>query len=177
MQISLVAAASENDAIGVAGGLPWRLPDDQRFFKQLTLGHCVLMGRRTFESLPRPLPGRTNIVLSRDVDYDPDGVLMARDLEAALESARAQRETEAFVVGGAAVYEKALPLAARIYLTRVHAQVDGDVHFPDFRNPRYGAWRLIEEDFHPADSRHAHAFSFQRWERSEGAAADAIKRS
>jgi len=171
LKISLIVAASQNRVIGAAGGIPWRLPDDQKLFKELTLGHCIVMGRGTFESIGRPLPGRTTIVLSRSADYSVPGALMARDLDSAFCLARERGEEETFVVGGAAVYEAALPRAHCLHLTRVHAEVEGDVLFPEFEGERgeegRAAWRLIEERLHPADDRHAHAFTYQRWERAD----------
>ena len=164
MKISLVAALSRNRVIGARGAIPWRLPDDQRFFKELTSGHCLVMGRATFESIGRLLPGRTTVILSRRPDYEVAGATVVPDLDAALELARARGEQEVFVVGGAAVYAAALPRADRLYLTRVDAVVEGDVFFPDFEQAEPG-FELVEERLHPADARHAHAFTIQRWER------------
>jgi len=168
VRISIVAAAANNDVIGVDGGIPWRLPDDQKFFKQLTLGHCMLMGRKTFESIGRLLPGRTTIVITRDPSFGGAGAVIVHSFEAALLEARTRQEDECFVVGGEAIYRLALPVADRVYLTRVEASVDGDVHFPDFEGGAYGAWSLEEETAHPADARHAHAFRIQRWDRKRG---------
>jgi dihydrofolate reductase len=157
--VSLIAAVAENGTIGRAGGLPWHLPDDLRWFKQLTMGHAVVIGRRTYESVGRPLPGRRWIVLSRDPGFRPFGAETAPDLGAALTRAGAG---EIFVAGGAAVYRVALPLADRLYLTVVHTDVAGDTRFPpvDFDD-----WTLVEERSHPADERHAHAFTFRTYER------------
>jgi dihydrofolate reductase len=168
MKVTLVAALSENGVIGRDGDLPWRLPDDLRHFMRLTRGHCVIMGRRTFESMEGPLPERTNIVITSDPRYRGTGATQSADLvvvaslEAALDTARARGEKEAFVAGGSRVYAEALPRADRLVLTRVHARVDGDTHFP--------AWRA--EDFervratpHPADARHAYPFTFEEYER------------
>jgi len=164
VKISLVAALSRNRVIGARGGIPWRLPDDQRFFKELTSGHCLVMGRATFESIGRLLPGRTTLILSRRPDYEVAGATVVPDLDAALELARSRGEQEVFVVGGAAVYAAALPQADRLYLTRVDAVVEGDVFFPDLEEAEAG-FELVEERLHPADARHAHAFAIQRWER------------
>ncbi|MGH0035605.1 MAG: dihydrofolate reductase [Myxococcota bacterium] len=166
MRITLVAALDRRRVIGRGPDIPWRLPDDQRAFKRLTTGHCLVMGRATFESIGRPLPDRTSIVLTRRPDWRAEGALVAADLEAALSLARDRGETECFVVGGAAVYAAALPLADRMVLTRVDAEVEGDVHFPvvDF-----GDWRLVSEDVHPADARHAFPFAIQDWLRDAAA--------
>lgn len=169
MRISLVVAVSENGVIGAGGELPWRLPDDQAFFKRLTSGHCVVMGRGTFESIGRPLPRRTNIVLSRTPGYEAPGAIVVRDLDAAFDLARSRGELETFVVGGSAIYELALPRAECLYLTRVHAEVAGDVRFPDIEGGHRDGWELVEQTHHPADRRHAHPFSFQRWERGRSA--------
>jgi dihydrofolate reductase len=158
--LSLIVAMSEGGVIGHHGRVPWHLPDDLRRFKQLTMGHPLIMGRRTFGSIGRPLPGRRCIVLTRDPAYRPDGVETAPDLAAAL--ARLAGDPEVFVIGGAEVYRDALPRADRLYLTLVHAPIPGDVRFPTLD---LGGWRLADETFHPADARHPHAFTFRHYER------------
>lgn len=158
--LSLIAAVAENGVIGANGALPWRLPDELAHFKRMTLGKPVVMGRRTFDSLGRPLPGRTNVVLSRASDFGPPGVFVARDLDAAL--ALVGDAPEVVVIGGAALYAEALPRAQRIYLTRVHARPDGDVRFPEL-DPADWRQSLVLE--HPADARHAFAFSILELER------------
>jgi dihydrofolate reductase len=168
VRITLVVAASSNDVIGAERGIPWRLPDDQKFFKQVTMGHTLLMGRATWDSIGRPLPGRTTVVISRNRELRLDGASVAHGLDEAIAQARAQGEDECFVVGGASVYAAALPRADRLWLTRVEAEVEGDVHFPDFQSGRFGQWKLIEETPHAADERHAHPFRIQRWERDVG---------
>jgi dihydrofolate reductase len=152
--LSLIVAVAENGVIGAQGALPWRLPDELAHFKRTTLGKPVLMGRRTFVSLGRPLPGRANVVLSRDPKYTTHGALVARDLDEAIGMHAAAPEQ--FVIGGASLYAEALPRAERIYLTRVHARPAGDVFFPSLESGEWGE-ALISE--HPADARHAHAFS------------------
>lgn len=129
MRITLIAAMAENRVIGNRGAIPWHLPDDLARFRAITLGHPVLMGRRTFESIGRPLPGRLNIVLSRREGYAPPGCLPARDLVGALELARGAAEL--FVCGGGELYREALPLADRILLTLVRGEFPGDVTFPE----------------------------------------------
>jgi dihydrofolate reductase len=163
VRITLVAALDRRRVIGDGPRIPWRLPDDQRAFKRLTTGHCLVMGRATFESIGRPLPDRTSIVLTRNPDWSAEGVLVARDLDQALALARERGETECFVVGGAAVYAAALPLADRMVLTRVEGSVDGDVFFPDVD---FAGWKLVAREHHPADERHAFAFDIQDWVRS-----------
>jgi dihydrofolate reductase len=158
--LALVAAVAENGVIGAKGGLPWRLPDELAHFKRTTLGKPVLMGRRTFVSLGRALPGRTNVVLSRAPDFAAPGALVARDLDAAL--ALVRDAPEVMVIGGAALYADALPRADRIYLTRVRAAPEGDVWFPELAP---GEWRETLLFEHPADGRHAHAFAAYLLER------------
>lgn len=159
-RVTLVVAAADNGVIGRDNDLPWRLPDDLRRFKRITMGAPMVMGRRTFESIGRPLPGRRSLVLSRDPGYRPDGVEVHPDLPSAL--AAAADAGEVFVVGGAAVFSEALALADRIHLTRVHAEVEGDVRFPD---PDPARWRLVSSRRHEADDEHDLAFTFEVWER------------
>ena len=175
MKVSLIMAVSENRVIGRCGELPWHLPADLRHFKRLTVGHTLVMGRRTFESIGRPLPKRRSVVLSRHSAFSAPGVSVARDLEQALTvAARLEREAvgeggEVFVIGGAAVFAAALPRAERIYLTLVHADVEGDVFLPsDLPCPPWNGddWSLESDERHPADERHEHAFSFRLYERS-----------
>jgi len=158
--LALIAAVAENGVIGAKGGLPWRLPDEMAHFKRTTLGKPVLMGRRTFVSLGRALPGRTNVVLSRDPGFAAPDAQVARDLDAALALVRAAPEV--MVIGGAAVYAEALPRAERIYLTRVRARPEGDVFFPKLEP---GEWRETTLTEHPADARHAHAYAIVRLDR------------
>lgn len=160
MQTSLIVAVARNGVIGREGDLPWRLPADLREFKRRTLGHHILMGRKTFVSLGRPLPGRPNVVLSRDPDFSAEGASVVHDLPSALRFAEAAGETEAFVIGGAAVYAAAMSVASRIYLTRVHADVEGDVYLRDvLQTVDAQEWTEVERVDHPADDRHLHPFS------------------
>jgi dihydrofolate reductase len=158
--ISLVAAMAENRVIGRGGGLPWRLPDDMRHFKQLTVDHTVIMGRRTFEEIKRPLDNRRNVVISRNPDFRPHGVTVVPSLKEAI--ALGATEDEVFVIGGGEIYRLALPLADRLYLTVVHAHPEGDTTFPPFEEAE---WALVQETFHPADARHQHAFTIRTYHR------------
>ena len=158
--LALVAAVAENRVIGRGGALPWRLPDELAHFKRTTLGKPVLMGRHTFVSLGRPLPGRRNVVLSRRPGFGAAGAEVAPDLDAAL--ALVAGAPEVMVIGGAALYREALPRAARIYLTRVHASPPGDVCFPELDPSQWRETLLAE---HATDARHAHAFSIWLLER------------
>jgi dihydrofolate reductase len=142
-EISLIAALGQNRVIGVDNRLPWRLPDDLRYFKALTLGHVIIMGRKTYESIGRPLPGRRTIVISRSGFSGPEGVKTAVSIEAAL--ALCAQETEVFFVGGASLYAQVLPLADRLYLTEVDAAPDGDAIFPAFD---LAIWRECRRERH-----------------------------
>ena len=156
--VFLIAAVAANGVIGAANALPWHLPADLRRFRELTWGHAVIMGRTTWDSLPervRPLPGRTNIVLSRDPDFAPAGATVARSLDDAL-AAGAASGAPVFVIGGAAVYAQALERAMRIYLTRLHLEVAGDAFFPLLEATQ---WRETAREERPAvDGHPAHAF-------------------
>jgi len=158
--IALLVAMADDGVIGRDNTLPWHLPRDLQWFKRLTTGHTIIMGRTTYQSIGRPLPNRRNIVLSRNPAFKADGVEVVATLEDALELV--QNDTEVFVVGGAAVYGLALPLAQRMYLTRVHARVDGDVRFPEWCPDE---WHLVWEEAHEADDKHAYPFTFQQFDR------------
>jgi dihydrofolate reductase len=155
----LVAAVAENGVIGRDGALPWRLPADLRHFRRLTLGKTILMGRRTFESLGKPLDGRDNWVLSRDPAFHAAGVEVFPSLERALE----RKETgELLVIGGAELYRLSLPRAACLELTAVHAPVEGDTVFPEFDRSQ---WLETAREDHAADAQHAYAYSFLSYSR------------
>lgn len=158
--ISLIVAMAQNGVIGRSNGLPWRLPDDLKRFREFTLGKPILMGRRTFQSIGRPLPGRTNLVLTRDPHWSAAGVIAVHSVEEALHEARGC--TELVAIGGAEIYRLLLPLARRIYLTHVHADVPGDSYFPAFDAAQ---WDDIECRTHPADSSHAYPVTFVTLER------------
>ena len=162
MRISLVVAAARNRVIGFRGEIPWRLPDDQRFFRRVTMGHAILMGRKTFDSIGKPLPGRRNLVLSRNAAASTPGVRHFRDLETAVDWARQAAEAELFVIGGEALYRDGMEHADRIFRTHVEAEPQGDVFFPEI-DPRI--WHCVRREPHAADERHAHEFSIETWER------------
>ncbi len=162
-KISLVVAMDDNRLIGRDNALPWRLPDDLKQFKRLTLGKTVLMGRKTWQSLGRPLPDRANWVLTRDPQFHADGARVFHTLDAVLD---AFPQGELMVIGGAELYRQLLPLAQTIHLTEVHARVDGgDTWFPALDADE---WERAEVEPHAADERHAHAFSFVRLQRRAG---------
>lgn len=164
MELALIVAAAENGAIGRAGELPWRLPDDLKRFKALTMGHHLIVGRKTWETIGRPLPGRTFVVVTRRPEYEAGNALVVSTLEAGLERARAAGDPMPFVAGGGEIYRAALDADAidRIYLTRVHATLSGDTYFAPVDAARF---RLLEREEHPADARHAYAFAFETYAR------------
>ena len=158
--ISIIVAASANDVIGRQGELPWRLSDDLKHFKALTMGKPIVMGRKTWESIGRPLPGRKNIVVTRQRGFRADGCDVVGSLEDAV--AAAGDADEIVVIGGSQVYALALPLAERLYLTRVHADVEGDASFPAVDATR---WCLVADEHHDADERNEYDFSFRVYDR------------
>lgn len=157
MVVSLIVARGQNGAIGVNGTLPWRLPADLAHFKRLTMGHHIVMGRKTYESIGRPLPGRTSVVITRQADYKADGCFVVPSLDAALQLARERGEQEAFVIGGAEIYRAALPVADRIYLTEVEASPAADTFLPAF-DP--AEWARGDETFIAADERNQYSMRF-----------------
>lgn len=162
MLISLIAAASENNVIGDENEIPWHLPDDMAFFRSTTEGKPVIMGRKTFESIGHPLPKRQNIIISRQQDLVIEGCEVVSSLEEALDLAEEEGADEACVIGGGQIYKEAIELADRIYLTRVHAKVDGDAYFPEIDEEE---WEEVEHEDHPKDERHEFAFSIEQYER------------
>jgi dihydrofolate reductase len=160
--VALIVALDRARSIGFEGRLPWHLPADLAWFKQHTLGLPVVMGRRTFESIGRPLPARRNLVLSRQPDYAPVGTEVHGLLDEALAAARAGDPARVMVIGGAGVFAEALPLASRLYLTRVQATYPADTRFPALAA---GQWRCTSARHRPADARNAAAMDFEIWER------------
>lgn len=156
----IIAAISENNVIGNKGALPWRIPGDLARFKALTMGHTLVMGRKTFESIDRPLPGRKTVVLTRRAGFDVPGVLVAHDPQAALALAG---DSTAFIAGGADIYAAFLPLATKLLLTRVHDVFEGDTFFPRY-DP--SEWLLVREEPHPATGA-SPAFTFQDFLRAK----------
>ena len=162
MPVSLIVAVSSNGKIGRDGGLPWYLPADLKHFKRTTMGHHLIIGRRTWEEVGKPLPGRTMVVVTRSRRFAPKGAQVVRSVEQALELAA--EDDEPFIGGGSQIYRIALAgdLVDRIYLTRIHAEVEGDTHFPDFD---LGEWELVTEEHHEADEKNEFDYSFLVYER------------
>lgn len=169
MKLSLIVAAAENGVIGRDNKLPWHLPEDLKYFKRVTMGKPIVMGRKTFESIGRPLPGRTNIVITRNPDWQAEGVRALPTVEAALELAEEialiDGAEELMVIGGAEIYRAALPLADRLYLTEVHAQVSGDALLPDID---WSCWRELGRERHAASDSNPYDYSFVVFDRVEG---------
>ena len=159
---------STNGVIGQDNGLPWRLPKDMKHFMSSTMGKPVIMGRKTFESMKSPLPGRTNIVLTRDQSWSRDGVLVASDLSKAFELGRIAAEqdslTEFFIIGGSSLYEEAMPHATRLYVTQIEAVIEGDVFFPDIN---WAGWSSIRNERHEPDEDHAYSFTISEFVRQK----------
>ena len=158
--VTLIVAVADNGVIGRANSLPWHLPEDLKRFKRLTMGKPMIMGRKTFESIGKPLPGRLNIVVTRDTNYRREGVEVVSGMDEALEAAAGAPEV--MVIGGAELFRAFLPRAGRLHLTRVHGKIEGDVVWPalDMRQ-----WEVIERERHEADERHAYAMTFEVWEK------------
>ncbi len=159
MTVSIIVAASENNVIGRQGDLPWRLSDDLKRFKAVTMGKPIVMGRKTYESIGRPLPGRQNIVITRQPGYSAAGCDVVATVEQAVEVANDAEEI--MVIGGSEIYALFLPAARRLYLTRVHAEVDGDAFFPTPDDD----WHLVSDEPHAADEKNEYDVSFQVYER------------
>lgn len=159
--LSAIYAISENDVIGKDNDIPWRLSSDLKQFKKITMGHSIIMGRKTYESIGKALPGRKNIVLTRQPDFHAPGCIVVHDLHEALEITNGEKEV--FLIGGATLYQEAFEkkLVAKIYLTIVHAEIDGDVYF---HLPSPDSFKIISESHHPADNRNEYPFTFRMLE-------------
>lgn len=166
IKLAVMVATAENGVIGRDNGLPWHLPEDLRYFKRVTLGKPVIMGRKTFESIGRPLPGRVNIVITRRKNLTVEGVIVASSLDDALgraaDAARAADVDELVVIGGADIYQLAIPRADRLYITEVHACVEGDVRLPEIA---WADWREIRRERHQAAGPNPFDYSFVVYER------------
>lgn len=163
MIISLIAAIGKNRELGFGNKLPWSLPDDLKRFKEITRGHPVIMGRKTFESIGKPLADRRNIVITHDKNYLPHGVDVVHSLEEAIKLSRATLDTdEVFVVGGGETYNLALPYANKMYLTHVETGVLSDAFFPEFD---LNEWKISNEEFHPKDDKHLYDFTYKVYEK------------
>jgi dihydrofolate reductase len=152
----LIAATSQNNALGKDNKIIWHLPDDFKRFKELTSGHYIIMGRKTFESFPKPLPNRTHVVITRQKNYHPEGCIVVNSIEDAFEIC--PENEDIFIIGGAEIYELGLPYLDKIELTFINENFDADAFLPKID---FSKWELIKEEFHAKDEKHAHEFSFQ----------------
>jgi dihydrofolate reductase len=160
MIVSAIAALSENRVIGKNNDLPWKLPDDMKFFMETTKGHHVIMGRKNYDSLKgkfKPLPNRTNIVITRQSELDAPGCIVLHNIKEGLLVANKNGEPECFIIGGSEIYDLAMPYTNRLYLTEIQAHINGDTYFPEFNK---NEWKEISRTHHDADDRHAYAFDF-----------------
>ena len=157
---TMIVAASENGVIGVSGDLPWRLSSDLKRFKRLTMGHHIIMGRKTFDSIGKLLPGRTTVIVTRQRGFEFEGAKIAHSIEEAIEAC-GEDETP-FVTGGAEIYRLAMPFIKEIQLTRVHVEIEGDTHLPEID---WNQWELVESDRREADSKNEAEYSFEVYRR------------
>ena len=158
MIISLIAAVDQAGGIGKDGKVPWHISADLKYFKRITMGHFVIMGRKTFESIGKPLPGRTNLILSNQSEFQPANTVVFHSLESALSYSREQGEEEVFIIGGEKVFQQSIPFAQRIYLTKVDNEFDCDVFFPQIE---IASWQVVESDHHSKGETQQIAFTFQ----------------
>jgi dihydrofolate reductase len=152
--LSIIVAVSENNVIGKDNDLIWKLPRDMKHFKETTTGHCIIMGRKTFESNGRPLPNRTNIIITRDKDFKAEACVVVHSLEDAIKEAK--DDSEAFIIGGGVIYELTMPIVDRVYLTKIHHSFEGDTFFPELN---MNEWNIIEERFFEPDEKNEYPFT------------------
>jgi dihydrofolate reductase len=162
MKINIIVAASNNNAIGKNNELLWHLPNDMKFFKNTTWSMPVIMGRKTYEALGKPLAGRTNIVITRKQNWQPENVVVVNSLDQAIKAAADTDAKEAFVIGGGEIYKQALPITETVYLTRVNAVLEGDTYFEILDMQQ---WQLFAHLDFKADEKHAYDYSFETWKR------------
>ena len=160
MRLSAITAISQNNIIGKNNSLPWHLPADMRFFKKTTMGHPIIMGRKTYESFKKALPGRTNIVVTRQTNYSLTDATVVHSLEEAINEAQKIESEEAFILGGAQIFEQSLPLIERLYLTRIYEAFDGDIEFPEFDVTQ---WEMTGIEPHEPDDKNKFYYAFQLW--------------
>lgn len=157
MIISHIVAASENWVIGKNNKLPWYLPADTRYFKEMTWGHYVIMGRKNFEAEGKPLPGRTNIIVTRQKKYTASNCIIASSIEEAIAIADQNHQKEIFIIGGGNIYKQSIDLVHRLYLTIIHAQIEGDVYYP---KPEFTIWKKIYEKYYPKGEKNAYNHTY-----------------
>ncbi|MFO8146737.1 MAG: dihydrofolate reductase [Gillisia sp.] len=158
--LTLIAAAGDNNELGKNNDLVWHLPDDFKRFKKLTSGHHIIMGRKTFDSFPQPLPNRTHVVITRQENFKKPGIIVVHSLERAIELTK--DDPQPFVIGGGEIYKMAMDVADKIELTRVHGEFEADTFFPEIDKSQ---WKLVSEEFHEKDEKHQYAFTYLTYER------------
>ena len=156
--LTIIAAAAENNALGKDNDLVWHLPDDFKRFKQLTTGHHIIMGRKTFESFPKPLPNRTHIIITRKEDYKAEGCIVVHSLEEAINAVT--NDEQPFIIGGGEIYKMSINIADKIELTRVHGTFEADAFFPEIDTDMY---KLIASEYHPKDEKHNYDFTYETY--------------
>ena len=164
MTLSIIVILSSNNVIGRDNKLPWHMPADLKRFKTLTMGHHVLMGRKTFNEIQKPLPGRVNVVITRDPHFGAEGVAIARSVDEAISKAEAAGDSEIILVGGGEIFRQVIHRADRMYVTRIHAEIEGDTTFPDFDD--VNEWQLVDAEHFEADEKNAYPYSFLTYERA-----------
>ena len=156
MRLALICAMAENRTIGKDNSLPWHLSEDLKYFRKVTTGHCIIMGRKTFQSFPKPLPNRVHLVITRNKDYHPEGAIIVHSMAEALEVAK--NDNQAFIIGGGEIYKIGMEIADKIELTRVNGSFEADTFFPEISSEN---WKLASEEFHLKDEKHKFDFSYQ----------------
>jgi dihydrofolate reductase len=164
--LSHIVAASENNIIGKDGELPWHLPNDFKYFKNKTWSMPVIMGRNTYESLKKELPGRINIVVTSRTDFHPENVFVTHGIDEAIEKAKDCEAKEIFIIGGGEVFKQTMEKVDRVYLTRVHTTIEGDTSYPELN---LSEWKLVKEESFPADEKNNYPYTFEQWEKIDKA--------
>ena len=160
--LSHIVAASENNIIGSNNDLPWKLSNDFKYFKNKTWGMPVIMGRNSFDAMKKALPGRINIVVTRKTDWHPENVFVEHGIEEAIEKAKESEAKEIFIIGGGEIFKQTISIVDRIYLTRVHTNVEGDTSYPEINHDQ---WKLAKSDLFPADEKNNYPYTFEVWEK------------
>ncbi len=160
--LSHIVAASENNVIGAGGDMPWHLPNDFQYFKNKTWGLPVIMGRKSYEALKKSLPGRINIVVTKRTDFQPKDVIVVNNIDAAIAKARESDTKEIFIIGGGEIFKQTINMVSRVYLTRVHATIEGDTYYPPIDK---NTWKLTSEESFPADEKNNYPYTFEVWDK------------
>ena len=162
MIISLIVAVGNDNVMGLNNQLPWRLPADLKYFKAVTNGHHIIMGRKTFDSLGKPLPNRINVVITRQNNFAAEGVEVFNNIDDAIALVKKNNETEAFIIGGSEIFKQSMQQCNRMYITRIHHSFEGDTFFPEINN---GEWKLVKSETHQPDEKNLYSYTFEVYER------------